>query len=98
MSDLKLFSQSCRTLTEFASSSAPLEKALQTTFEQNFETLLRVRFLASEYITSNGVRMDTLGIDENVYPAIIKYKRERSENDALERAKALIIQSYEASL
>lgn len=80
MSDIKLFSQSGSALTELASSSAPLEKALQTTFEQNLETLLGVRFLASEYITSNGGRMDTLGIDENGYPVIIEYKRERSEN------------------
>ena len=80
MSDIKLFSQNGSALTELASSSAPLEKALQTTFEQNLETLLGVRFLASEYVTSNGGRMDTLGIDENGYPVIIEYKRERSEN------------------
>ncbi|WP_419739201.1 DUF5655 domain-containing protein [Ruegeria sp.] len=80
MSDIKLFSQSGSALTEIASSAAPLEKALQTTFEQNLETLLGVRFLASEYVTSTGGRMDTLGIDENGYPVIIEYKRERSEN------------------
>lgn len=80
MSDIKLFSQNGSALTELASSSAPLEKALQTIFEQNLETLLGVRFLASEYVTSNGGRMDTLGIDENGYPVIIEYKRERSEN------------------
>jgi len=80
MSDFKLFSQNGSALTELASSSAPLGKALQTTFEQNLETLLGVRFLDSEYVTSNGGRIDTLGIDENRYPVIIEYKRERSEN------------------
>ncbi|MCY4259866.1 MAG: DUF5655 domain-containing protein [Rhodobacteraceae bacterium] len=80
MSDIKLFIQSGSALTEIASSAAPLEKALQTTFEQNLEALLGVRFLASEYVTSNRGRMDTLGIDENGYPVIIEYKRERSEN------------------
>lgn len=39
-----------------------------------------MRFLASEYATTHGGRMDTLGIDENGYPVIIEYKRDRSEN------------------
>jgi len=80
MSDLKLFQTAGTTLKELDSSSAPLERALQTVFEANLETLLGVRFLASEYITSHGGRMDTLGIDENGYPVIIEYKRDRSEN------------------
>ena len=80
MSDIKLFQLSGASLTELDSSSAPLERSLQTTFETNLEALLGVRFLASEYTTSNGGRMDTLGIDENGYPVIIEYKRERSEN------------------
>lgn len=80
MSDIKLFTQKGSALTELAGSSAPLERALQTLFEQNLETLLGVRFLASEYPTSNGGRMDTLGIDENGYPVIIEYKRQRDEN------------------
>src|SRR5690606_17559972 len=37
-------------------------------------------FLASEYVTTNGGRIDTLGIDENGCPVIIEYKRDRSEN------------------
>ena len=80
MSDIKLVDLKGDALIELASSSSPLEKALQTLFEQNLETLLGVRFLASEYSTSNGGRMDTLGIEENGYPVIIEYKRERSEN------------------
>jgi predicted transport protein len=80
MSDIKLFMAKGNALCELESSSAPLEKALQTRFEANLETLLGVRFLASEYATSHGGRMDTLGIDENGYPVIIEYKRDRSEN------------------
>ena len=80
MSDLKLFQTQSSTLCELESSSAPLERGLQTVFENNLETLLGVRFLASEYATSHGGRMDTLGIDENSYPVIIEYKRDRSEN------------------
>jgi len=80
MSDLKLFQARGGALAELRSSSAPLERALQTQFENNLETLLGVRFLASEFVTTHGGRMDTLGIDENGYPVIIEYKRERSEN------------------
>ncbi|MBO9397198.1 DUF91 domain-containing protein [Shimia sp. R9_2] len=80
MSDIKLFRQSGDTLEQLSTPEIPLEKALQTLFEHNLETLLGVRFLASEYSTTNGGRMDTLGIDENGYPVIIEYKRDRSEN------------------
>ncbi|MFW6027906.1 MAG: DUF5655 domain-containing protein [bacterium] len=80
MSDLKLFQTKGGTLGELVSSSAPLERGLQTLFENNLEALLGVRFLASEYATTHGGRMDTLGTDENGYPVIIEYKRDRSEN------------------
>ena len=80
MSDLKLFQTRGGALAELQSSSTPLERALQTLFERNLEALLGVRFLASEFVTSHGGRMDTLGIDENGYPVIIEYKRDRSEN------------------
>lgn len=80
MSDLKLFSTDDGKVTELDGAAVGLERALQNLFERNLETLLGVRFLASEFITSNGGRMDTLGIDENGCPAIIEYKRDRSEN------------------
>lgn len=80
MSDLKLFQMKSGAMCELETSSAPLEKGLQTQFETNLDTLLGVRFLASEYVTTHGGRMDTLGVDENGYPVIIEYKRDRSEN------------------
>lgn len=80
MSDLKLFQMQSGAMCELETSSAPLEKGLQTQFETNLDTLLGVRFLASEYSTTHGGRMDTLGVDENGYPVIIEYKRDRSEN------------------
>jgi predicted transport protein len=80
MSDLKLFRTQGDALVGLDASSVPLEKRLQTLFEKNLEALLGVRFLASEYVTTNGGRMDTLGIDENGCPVIIEYKRDRSEN------------------
>lgn len=80
MSDIKLFRLHETALMELSGTASPLEKSLQTLFERNLEALLGVRFLATEHVTSNGGRMDTLGIDENGYPVIIEYKRERSEN------------------
>lgn len=80
MSDIKLFRREGTAFAELAGSSAPLEKALQTLFEKNLDALLGVRFVATEYATSNGGRMDTLGLDENGSPVIIEYKRTSSEN------------------
>jgi len=53
MGDIKLFKQEDETLTELSGIDSPLEKSQQTLFEKNLETLLGVRFLASEFITSN---------------------------------------------
>lgn len=80
MSDLKLFQTQGGALVELDSAAAPLERGLQTLFENNLDALLGVHFLASEYTTTHGGRMDTVGIDENGYPVIIEYKRDRSEN------------------
>ncbi|VFR25709.1 TRANSPORTER [plant metagenome] len=80
MSDIKLFRTGQTSVIELESTQITLERSLQTQFERHLETLLGVRFLASEYINSHGGRMDTLGLDENGYPVIIEYKRDRSEN------------------
>lgn len=56
------------------------EKELQQLFEHNLEELLGVKFLASEYSTTHGGRIDTLGIDENGSPVIIEYKRDEKDN------------------
>lgn len=57
------------------------EKDLQTFVEKNLEELFGIRFLATEYTTNNGGRIDTLGIDENNSPVIIEYKW--GENNAI---------------
>lgn len=80
MGDIKLFDVSGSTVLEIDPSAPGLERALQTLIERNLDTFLGVRFLASEYVTSHGGRMDTLGIDENGCPVIIEYKRTRDEN------------------
>ncbi|MEQ8435055.1 MAG: DUF5655 domain-containing protein [Oceanicaulis sp.] len=80
MSDIKLFRTAAGSVGELSGAAVALERALQTLFENNLEALLGVTFLASEFVTSNGGRMDTLGIDENRCPVIIEYKRDRNEN------------------
>src|SRR4051812_46527418 len=79
MSDLKLFRLLSDGVSELESGIVPLERSLLTLFERNLETLLGIRFLASECRTTNG-RIDTLGIDENFCPVIIEYKRSSNEN------------------
>ncbi len=56
------------------------EKNIQVLFEQNLLTILNVDFLASEYSTSFGGRIDTLGIDKNGSPVVIEYKRNQNDN------------------
>ena len=56
------------------------EKNIQTLFEKNLLTILNVDFLATEYSTSFGGRIDTLGIDKNASPIIIEYKRNQNNN------------------
>ncbi len=82
MSDIQLFRLYGGCATELSSRAAPLEKALQTLIEGQMETLLGVRFLASEYATgkTHRGRIDSLGLDENGCPVIVEYKRHSSEN------------------
>lgn len=58
-----------------------LERDIQKIFEENLEALLNVTFLAHEYSTSFGGRMDTLGIDAEGNPCIIEYKK--GQNDSV---------------
>jgi predicted transport protein len=57
-----------------------LEKHLQELFETNLEELLNIVFLAHEYSTSFGGRIDTLGIDKTGSPCIIEYKKNQNDN------------------
>ena len=80
MADFKLFKLGEVGIVEVQGQSIALEKSLQSIFEKNLEQLLGVTFLASEFKTTHGGRMDTLGIDENLCPVIIEYKRATNEN------------------
>jgi predicted transport protein len=80
MSDIKLFRIGNGKVDELAGTTDTVEKSVQTLFEKNLESLLGVRFLASEFTTTHGGRIDTLGLDENGCPVILEYKRASNEN------------------
>jgi predicted transport protein len=62
--------------------SLPLdkEKNLQALVEANLIEVLDLLFLASEYTTTFGGRIDTLAVDTNGSPVIIEYKRNKNDN------------------
>ncbi|MDJ0464720.1 DUF5655 domain-containing protein [Streptomyces sp. H27-C3] len=76
MSGLKLFNTRSG-VTEVTPRLADVEADVQGLVEAHMETLLGVRFLASEYSTGpvHGGRIDSLGLDENGSPVIVEYKR-----------------------
>jgi predicted transport protein len=80
MGDIKLFRIEGPSVREISGGAVSLEKSLQTLFEKNLAALLGVRFLVSEFPTTHGGRIDTLGLDENDCPVIIEYKRSTNEN------------------
>ena len=79
MADTKLFNIK-GTVKEYQSGTVTLEKELQTVIENNMDIFFGVTFLASEYRTTDGGRMDSIGIDENHCPVIFEYKRSVKEN------------------
>lgn len=66
-----------RGMTEVMPRLAEVEADVQGLVETHMETLLGVRFLASEYSIGpvHGGRIDSLGLDENGSPVIVEYKR-----------------------
>ena len=82
MSDIKLFRLQGGQASELQGDASDLEKPLQTLIEKNLNTLLGIRFLATEYVTgkTHGGRIDSLGLDENDCPVIVEYKRSTGEN------------------
>lgn len=77
---MALFKIKNTNVTKLSTIDLEKEKNIQTLFEQNLLTILNVNFLATEYSTSFGGRIDTLGIDKNGSPAIIEYKRNQNDN------------------
>ncbi|MES2878542.1 MAG: DUF5655 domain-containing protein [Pseudomonadota bacterium] len=62
--------------------SLPLdkEKNLQALIEANLIEVLDLLFLATEYTTTFGGRIDTLAVDTNGSPVIVEYKRNKNDN------------------
>lgn len=74
------------------------EKNLQRLVEDNLMEVLELHFLATEYATTFGGRIDTLAVDINGAPVIIEYKRNKNEsviNQALSYLKWLKVQKPE---
>ncbi len=90
---MALFSIKHHSVSKIRPQQLRLERDLQKLFENNLKTLLNVDFLASEYVTSFGWRIDSLGIDQDWSPVIIEYKRGQNNsviNQALSYLKWLL--------
>lgn len=77
---MALFKIQNSTISKLVVKDLGLEKDLQKLFENNLEEILNIDFLAHEYSTGWGGRMDTLGIDKNGSPCIIEYKKNQNDN------------------
>jgi len=77
---MAIFSVTNDTLKKLTIKRFHNEKELQSLFEKNCETIFGARFLASEFETTHGGRIDTLGIDEDNAPVIIEYKESEKDN------------------
>ncbi len=60
--------------------AAEKERDIHKIFEDNLETFLGVRFVASEYTLSDRRRIDSIGLDMQNRPVIIEYKKKRGES------------------
>ncbi len=72
---MALFKINGSAIKKLTAKELDLEKHLQELFENNLEEILNIVFLAHEYSTSFGGRIDSLGIDKNGSPCIIEYKK-----------------------
>lgn len=74
------------------------ERDLQRLVEKNLIETLGLQFLATEYTTTSGGRIDTLAVDADGAPVIIEYKKNRNDaviNQALSYLKWLKTQKPE---
>lgn len=67
-------------MVNLKSKSVNSEKELQTIIEQNLFEIFEMHFLATEYLTTSGGRIDSLAVDNKGSPVIIEYKRNQNHN------------------
>ncbi len=67
-------------LKKLSTLSISKEKELQALVEGNLDEVLGMHFLATEYATTFGGRIDTLAVDYTGAPVIIEYKRNKNDN------------------
>lgn len=77
---MTLFKINKQKVTKLSTINVSKERDIQGLFERNLEIILGVNFIESEYSTSFGGRIDTIGIDKTGSPVIMEYKKIQSEN------------------
>lgn len=77
---MPIFKNTTGKLKKLRSIAISKEKELQNLVESNLNEVLDMHFLATEYITTFGGRIDTLAVDFNGAPVIIEYKRNKNDN------------------
>lgn len=77
---MPIFKEENGKLRKLKLNSFSKEKNLQFLLEQNLLEVLDLHFLATEYSTTFGGRIDTLAVDSNGAPVIIEYKLSKNEN------------------
>ncbi len=77
---MPIFKEESGKLKKLTFNPLTTEKGLQVLFEHNLLEVLDMHFLASEFSTTFGGRIDTLAVDTNGAPVIIEYKRNKNDN------------------
>lgn len=77
---MPIFKEKGGKLKKLKASAFDKERSLQSLVEENLYEVLDMHFLASEYTTTFGGRIDTLAVDTNGAPVIIEYKKNKNDN------------------
>jgi predicted transport protein len=77
---MPIFKEEKGKLNKLKLTKFPKEKNLKDLLEQNLLEVLDMHFLATEYPTTFGGRIDTLAVDNDGAPVIIEYKLTKNEN------------------
>lgn len=77
---MAIFKDTQGTLKKLNTLPLDKEKNLQKLVEDNLMEVLELHFIATEYTTTFGGRIDTLAVDANGAPVIIEYKRNKNDN------------------